>query len=94
MFKTMSAIAVAAFAAATFIAFPSLSPQVEAGTPAPVAKADRLDIRPLGAACSQQAWPYFEHGCLRDQRAAQGQARTVRVVVPGRPAAKIALAAR
>ena len=34
MFKTMSAIAVAAFAAAAFIAFPSLSPQVEAGTEA------------------------------------------------------------
>ena len=24
-----------------------------------------LDIRPIGAACSEQAWPNFEASCLR-----------------------------
>ena len=86
MLKTISAITVAAFAAAAFIAFPSLSPRVEAGTPAPVVKGDRLDIRPLGVACSQKAWPYFERGCLRDQHAVKGQAHAVRQVSIDRPA--------
>jgi hypothetical protein len=84
MFKTVSALAVAAIAAAAFVTFPSLSPQVVAGTPAPGAKSDRLDLRPLGASCSQHAWPYFEAGCLRDIRAAMGQARDVRVVAADR----------
>jgi hypothetical protein len=87
MLKTISAIAVAAFAAAAFIAFPGLSPQVEAGTPAPVVKSDRLDIRPLGVACSQQAWPNFERRCLRDQRAVKGQTNDVRRVSIDRLAA-------
>ena len=30
-----------------------------------LAKGDRLDIRPIGAACSEQAWPNFEASCLR-----------------------------
>jgi hypothetical protein len=80
MLKTLSAIAIAAIVSAAFVIFPSLSPQVVAGTPVPGAKSDRLDLRPLGAACSQQAWPYFEAACLRDTRMAMGQARDVRFV--------------
>jgi hypothetical protein len=47
-------------------------------------KGDRLDIRPLGTACSQSAWPYFETNCLRDTNQAAGQARTVRLVTTDR----------
>ena len=43
-------------------------------------KADRIDYRPLGTACSQNAWPYFEASCLRDKRQAKGQAKAARIV--------------
>ena len=80
MLKTIYAIAVAALVAACFVAFPSLSPQVEARAPALSGKSDRADTRPLAAECSQQAWPYFEASCLRDIRNPQGVAREVRLV--------------
>jgi hypothetical protein len=50
----------------------------ESQTPPP--KADRIDFRPVGAACSQNAWPYFETNCLRDRNNAMGTARAVRVI--------------
>jgi hypothetical protein len=87
MFKTIPVIAAAAFAAAAFVAFPSLSLRVEAGARMPVVKTDRLDTRPLDVGCSQQAWPYLERGCLRDARAEKGEAREVRLVSIERPAA-------
>ena len=43
-------------------------------------KADRIDYRPVGAACSQNAWPYFETGCLRDRNNSMGEARAVRII--------------
>ena len=66
MIKTVYAVAVAAIAAACFVALPSLSFQVEASALAPGVKGDRADVRPLGRDCSQNAWPYFEAACLRD----------------------------
>ena len=42
-----------------------VTPQVEASVPQALAKTDRLDIRPTGRDCSQQAWPNFEVSCLR-----------------------------
>jgi hypothetical protein len=80
MIKTVSAIAVAAIAAACFVAFPSLSPQVEASAPVAGAKADRADVRPLGVDCGQNAWPHFDAACMRDARSPLGQPRTVRFV--------------
>jgi hypothetical protein len=65
MIKTISAIAIAAFAAAALTILPGFAPQVEASVPQVLAKADRLDIRPVGTDCSQQAWPNFEASCLR-----------------------------
>jgi hypothetical protein len=65
MIKAFSAIAVAAFFAAALTVLPGFAPQVEASTPQALAKADRLDVRPLGRDCSQQAWPNFEASCLR-----------------------------
>jgi hypothetical protein len=68
MLKTVYAIAVAAVAAACFVAFPSLSFQVQARSWALGAKGDRADMRPLGTDCGQKAWPYFDAACLRDGR--------------------------
>jgi hypothetical protein len=67
MIKALSAIAIAAFIAAALTVLPGFAPQVEASVPAPLAKADRLDIRTAGRDCSQQAWPNIEASCLRVQ---------------------------
>ncbi len=65
MIKTLSAIAIAAFIGAALTILPGFAPQVEASVPVAVAKGNRLDIRPIGRACSEQAWPNFEASCLR-----------------------------
>ena len=65
MIKALSAIAIAAFVAAALTVLPGFAPQVEASVPQALAKGDRLDIRPVGRDCSQQAWPNFEASCLR-----------------------------
>jgi len=80
MLKTATAVTTAAIVAACFVAFPGLSPQVEAESPALSGKSDRADTRPLAVDCSQRAWPYFEATCLRDTRHASGEARQVRFV--------------
>jgi hypothetical protein len=68
MIKTLSAIAIAAFIAAALTVLPGFAPQVKAGNvAAPLAKADRLDIKAAGRDCSQQAWPNIEAACLRVQ---------------------------
>jgi hypothetical protein len=84
MLKTIYAVATAAIVAGSFVAFPSLSQQVDARSSAPGTKADRADTRPLALQCSGSAWPYFESSCLRDTRNTFGQARTVRVVTADR----------
>jgi hypothetical protein len=61
MIKTISAIAIAACVAAGL----AVLPEVEASVPRPLAKADRLDIHPIGHDCSQQTWPKIEASCLR-----------------------------
>ena len=65
MIKALSAIAIAAFIAAALTVLPGFAPQVEASTPQPLAKADRLDVRLVGRDCSQQAWLNFEASGLR-----------------------------
>ena len=80
MLKTIYAIAAAAVIAAGFVAFPSLSPPVEARSVVAGAKADRADTR--ANACSQRGWPYFEASCLRDTRNPYGEARSVRFASP------------
>lgn len=82
MSKAIWAVAAAALVAAAITLFPSLSPRVEASTPVPVTKGDRLDIRAIGPSCSEQAWPYYETGCLR--RRIGGARRAVRVVTSDR----------
>ncbi len=82
IYKALSAIAAAAFGAALVLALPGFSPEVEARTPAPVVKSDRLDIQPAAAPTCQQAWPYYDASCLRGTTG--GQPRTVRVVTTDR----------
>lgn len=94
IYRTLSAIAAAAFGAAVVMALPGFSPAVEAGTaapaisapatPAPTVSADRLDDRPLADECAQQTWPYLGANCLRDRTPTAGQARVVRLVTTDR----------
>lgn len=83
MIKALSAIAVAAFIAAALTVLPGFAPQVEASTPQPLAKADRLDIHPVGKDCSQQAWPNFDASCLHTAGSKQS-VREVRLVTADR----------
>jgi hypothetical protein len=94
MLKTAYAIVAASIIAGSFLAALSLSAQVEARGSALGAKADRADARPLAQNCSQQAWPYFEAGCLRDARNAYGQAREVRIVLSDRRTQLVVSSAR
>jgi hypothetical protein len=80
-YRSISAIAVAALIASAATVLPTFSEKVVASAPMNSGKGDRLDIRPLGIKCSEQAWPYFEAGCLRDNRAEMGKVRqTARIV--------------
>jgi len=84
MIKALSAIAVAAFVAAALTILPGFAPQVEASVPAALAKGDRLDIRPVGPNCSEQAWPNFEASCLRSATVKTATIREVRLVTAER----------
>ena len=48
MIKALSAVAVAAFVAATVTLLPGFAPRVSASVPQPLAKGDRIDIHPIG----------------------------------------------
>jgi hypothetical protein len=84
MIKAISAIAIAAFIAAALTILPGFAPQVEASVPSALAKGDRLDVRPVGRDCSQQAWPNFETFCLRSASAKAATIREARLVTAER----------
>ena len=84
MIKALSAIAIAAFAAAALTVLPGFAPTVEASVPQALAKADRLDIRAVGRDCSQQAWPNFEGSCLRVAGTKATSIREARLVTADR----------
>lgn len=84
MIKALSAVAVAAFIAAAVTVLPGFAPRVEASVPQPLAKADRLDVRPIGRDCSQQAWPNFEPSCLRNAATKTVTIREARLVTTER----------
>jgi hypothetical protein len=79
-YRPLSAIMLAALVAGAWIILPGASATVVASSPLNNGKGDRLDYRPLGSQCSEQAWPYFEASCLRDKRHANGQVKPVRIV--------------
>jgi len=86
--KLLPGIAAMAIGAGAVLAFPGFSPEADASTPPKVVKSNRLDLRPIGKECTQQAWPYYEASCLRDRTQAMSQARTVRVVSADRVASQ------
>jgi hypothetical protein len=71
MFKAMTAIAGAALLAGMGL--------IVARTPTPIAKGDRLDIRPAHLNCTAQTWPNIDAGCLR-QAGSRTVVREARVV--------------
>ena len=81
---SVSAVALAALLAGMVTILTSFSDKVVASAPMHSGKSDRLDIRPLGTQCSEQAWPYFEANCVRDKRAAMGQSKAPRIVTADR----------
>ena len=83
MIKILCAVAVASSAAAALTLLPGFAPQVEASVPQALAKGDRLDVRPVGRDCSQQAWPNFEASCLR-QAGSKIMVREARLVTADR----------
>jgi hypothetical protein len=83
-YQPISAILLAALVAGAWIVLPGSSDQVVAAAPMHKGKGDRLDIRPTGTNCSEQAWPYFEATCLRDRRVGMGKARNARIVTADR----------
>jgi hypothetical protein len=83
-YGSISVIALAVLIAGTATILATSSDQVVASAPIHSGKGDRLDIRPLGTKCSEQAWPYFEANCLRDRRMSLGQAKAARIVTADR----------
>lgn len=80
----IAAIAAAAILAGVAVVVPGVSDEVSASTPQPLAKGDRLDVKPVGAACSQRGWPHYETDCLRNPASPTRQAKVVRVVTVDR----------
>jgi hypothetical protein len=78
-YGSISAIVVAVLLVSGLTIMPSSS-EVVAKAPIHAGKGDRLDYRPLGTQSSEQAWPHFEAGCMRDLRAAGGTAKHARIV--------------
>jgi hypothetical protein len=71
LFRTVSAVALAAVIAGILTILPSLSDPVDASAPVAV----------VTGKCAEQHWPYMDADCLRDARKAEGQAKpTTRVV--------------
>ena len=87
-YKVVSAVAAMGLSAAVVLALPGFSPEADASTPPKVVKGDRLDLRPIGKNCAQQAWPYFEADCLRGRAGATGPARSIRLITTDRVAAR------
>ncbi len=83
-FGSISAVALAALIAGTMTILPSFSDKVDAKAPMNSGKGDRLDLRPLGGQCSENAWPYFEANCMRDNRTSMGKAKPVRIITTDR----------
>ena len=71
--RPVSAVALAAAIAAAISILPTLSDPVDASTPIVVAMA--AAPVPVSNKCAEQAWPYIDADCLRDNRKVEGQAK-------------------
>jgi hypothetical protein len=66
MIKSVAALVIFAGLGASVLALPWFAPQVEAGEPLALAKADRLAVRHVSQNCFKQVWPDFATSCLRN----------------------------
>jgi hypothetical protein len=66
MIKSITALAIFGLLGAAVVALPGFAPQPEAGERVALAKAGRVDVRPVAPNCLQQVWPNFDTSCLRD----------------------------
>jgi len=78
IWKTLSALAAAAFFAAAVALFLSSTPEVIASTWR--LKSDRADA----LECMQQSWPYYDTSCIRDLSRNAGRTQPVRIVTTDR----------
>jgi hypothetical protein len=98
MIDKLIAISTAAVCAGLMVAFiPGFTHEVAAKAPAggttnALAAADQniRNSNRVNSLTCQNAWPYYEHSCLRDRRQADGISRAVRVVAADRIANTIA----
>ena len=65
MIRSLSALAIFSLLGAAVLALPGYAPKVEASEIMPLAKADRLDVRPADVNCSTEVWPNLAASCLR-----------------------------
>jgi hypothetical protein len=75
MIKSLTALAIFAILGGSVIALPGF--QVKASETVALAKADRLELRPIEQNCSQQIWPNYYTSCLRNGDAMVREARLV-----------------
>jgi hypothetical protein len=77
MMKSLSALAIFAILSASVIALPGFAPEVKASETVALAKADRLELRPIEQNCSQQIWLNYYTSCLRNGDAMVREVRLV-----------------
>jgi hypothetical protein len=82
--RAIAALTLVAAIAGALTVLPGGTGDVSASAPLNSGKGDRLDLRPAGTACSEQAWPYFEANCVKDRRQPLSRAKSVRIVTPDR----------
>ncbi len=80
--RALSALAIAAFIALAITVLPGFAPNVAAGVPFAMAKADKLLV--IGGTCAEQSWPNLSASCLR-RTDATPVSSNVRVVTAERP---------
>jgi len=69
-------VAIASVIAATLVAaVVAIAPGTEVKASTPAAAAQKF-----GSSCSERPWHFYDSGCIRDSRYANGQAATVRFV--------------
>ncbi len=62
--RALAALVIAAFMALAITVLPGFAPNVEAGVPVAMAKADKLPV--VGGTCAEQSWPNLSASCLRN----------------------------
>jgi hypothetical protein len=66
MIKSLTALAIFGLLGAAVVALPGFAPRPEAGETVALAKAGRVEVRPVAQDCLQQVWPNFDTSCLRN----------------------------